>query len=193
MIRFTAPAHHARARFVRTGVLVVALVTLPALALASGAPARKLPPAPANAAAPEWRGWNDGLKEATATNRPVIVDVYTDWCGWCRRMDHDVYSKTEIADYLRKKFVTIRLNAESKTSAMYEGHDYTAQDLSTQRFRVSGYPTTVFLRSTGAHMANVPGYVPADRFLLLLRYVAEGYADRNVPFAEFEKTAAQQN
>ena len=193
MIRFTAPAHPARARFVRTGVLVATLAALPALALATGAPARRLPPAPANATAPEWRAWNDGLKQATATNRPVIVDVYTDWCGWCRRMDHDVYAKTEVADYLRKKFVTIRLNAESKDAAMYEGHDYTAQDLSTQRFRVSGYPTTIFLRSTGAHMANVPGYVPADRFLLLLRYVAEGYADRNVPFAEFEKTAAQQN
>ena len=194
MIRSTAPARRAPARFVRTGVLVVALA-LPVLASASAAPpsARKLPPAPANAAAPEWRAWNDGLKQASATNRPVIVDVYTDWCGWCRRMDHDVYSKSEVADYLKKKFVTIRLNAESKDAAQYEGHDYTSRDLSTQRFRVSGYPTTIFLRSTGEHMANVPGYVPADRVLLLLRYVAEGYADRNVPFAEFEKTAAQQN
>jgi len=190
MIRNPAPAHRpiARVSFVFAGALLFLLSAWPAAA----AVARPLPAAPANAAAPDWRTWNDGLHLASTSGKPVIVDVYTDWCGWCRRMDHDVYAKSEINDYLRKKFVTIRLNAESHDAARYEGHDWTSQDLS-QRFRVSGYPTTIFLRSTGEHMANVPGYVPADRFMLLLRYVAEGYADRNVPFAEFEKQQAAQN
>ena len=193
MIRTTAPAPRlAPARLALTGALLAGVVFAALPGMVAAAPARAIPRAPAGAPAPDWRAWNDGLQQANATHRPVIVDVYTDWCGWCRRMDHDVYAKAEVADYLKKRFVTIRLNAEAKDAARYEGRDYTSQDLS-QRFRVSGYPTTIFLRSTGEHMANVPGYVPADRFLLLLRYVAEGYADRNVPFAEFEKTAAQQN
>jgi thioredoxin-related protein len=146
-------------------------------------------PMAARAAQPEWRAWNDGMRQAAATGRPMIVDVYTDWCGWCKRMDRDVYARTEIADYLRKRYVTIRLNAESSTGALYEGRNYTSEGIA-QRFRVSGYPTTIFLRANGEHMANVPGYVPADRFLLLLRYVAEGHADRNEPFAEFEKSQA---
>ena len=166
--------------FARTGVTAAGFV----VAMMLGAS----PSIAARASAPDWRAWNDGLRQASAQKRPVIVDVYTNWCGWCRRMDHDVYEKAEIADYLRKRFVTIRLNAEAADPAQYEGTRTTSQGLA-QRFRVSGYPTTIFLRSTGEHMANVPGYVPADRFLLLLRYVAEGYADRNVPFAEFEKSA----
>jgi len=141
----------------------------------------------APATGPEWRGWNDGLQQARTSQRPVIVDVYTNWCGWCRRMEKDVYGKAEVADYLRKNFVTIKLNAEASEPATYEGKRTTSQGIS-QRFRVSGFPTTVFLRANGEHMANVPGYVPADRFLLLLRYVAEGHADRNVPFTEFEKS-----
>ncbi len=190
MHRHPAPALRvfARIRIVLAGGLLLLVGALPA----GSALRRALPAVPANAAAPDWRTWNDGLHQASASGKPVIVDVYTDWCGWCRRMDHDVYSKAEINEYLRKKFVTIRLNAESRDAARYEGRDWTSQDLS-QRFRVSGYPTTIFLRSTGEHMANVPGYVPADKFMLLLRYVAEGYADRNVPFAEFEKQQAAQN
>jgi thioredoxin-related protein len=144
-------------------------------------------PLSARAAGPDWHGWDEGLRLAAATGRPVIVDVYTDWCGWCRRMDHDVYSRPAVSDYLRSRYVTIRINAESNTAARYEGRATTYEELA-QRFRVSGYPTTIFLRSTGAHMANVPGYLPPDQFLLLLRYVAEGHADRNEPFAEFQRS-----
>lgn len=163
-------------RTLRPAVLAAAALCWGALASAG----------PGAAGGPEWRGWNEGLQEARATKRPVIVDVYTNWCGWCRRMDRDVYQRADIVDYLRKQYVTIKLNAESSEPATYEGRATTSQKIA-QRFRVSGYPTTLFLRSSGEHMANVPGYVPGDKFLLLLRYVAEGHADRNVPFADFEK------
>ncbi len=163
-------------RLLRPAALGLALLLAPAAAV----------PAPAAPGGPDWRGWNDGLDRARSSGKPVIVNVYTDWCGWCRRMERDVYGKAEISRYLRERFVTIRLNAEASDAASYEGRRTDSQGIA-QRFRVSGYPTTVFLRSTGEHLANVPGYVPADRFLLLLRYVAEGHADRNVPFTEFEK------
>jgi len=142
--------------------------------------------------APDWRSWNDGMRQAAATGRPVLVDVYTSWCGWCRRMDQDVYSRDEVASYLRSRYVTIRLDAEARDEASYQGHRFTSEQLA-QRFQVSGYPTTIFLRASGEHLANVPGYVAADRFLLLLRYVADGHADRDEPFTEFERreTAAR--
>lgn len=189
--RRPAPTPPSAAIFALAAAALAAVAISASAALAVPAP-KGAPPRAAEAVAPDWRNWNDGLRQAGATKKPVIVDVYTDWCGWCRRMDHDVYARAEIANYLRKNYVTVRLNAESNDAARYENRDWTSRDLS-QRFRVSGYPTTIFLRANGEHMANVPGYVPADRFLLLLRYVAEGYADRNVPFAEFEKTAGAQD
>ena len=148
-----------------------------------------LMPLAAAAADPEWRTWNDGLRTAAASNRFIIVDAYTDWCGWCKRMDRDVYARAEISDYLRKRFVTIKLNAESNTAARYEGRNLTAAGVA-QHFRVSGYPTTIFLRPNGDHMANVPGYVPADRFLLMLRFIGEDYISRGVKWSDFEKANA---
>jgi thioredoxin-related protein len=136
----------------------------------------------------QWQAWDAGLREAGKSRRPVLVDVYTDWCGWCKRMDRDVYAKPEVQEYLAKKFVTVRLNAEASDAARYEGRAWTSRSLAS-RFRVSGYPTTIFLRANGEHLANLPGYIAADRFMLLLRYVGDGAMDRGVTFEEFSRTA----
>jgi thioredoxin-related protein len=137
---------------------------------------------------PAWLTWNAGLQQAAAARRPVLVDVYTDWCGWCKRMDHDVYLRSDVREYLSHHFVTVRLNAESAEGASYAGHAYTGRTLA-MRFGVSGYPTTIFLRANGEHLVNVPGYVPADQFLQLLRYIGEGHMDRGESFEAFQHAA----
>jgi thioredoxin-related protein len=137
----------------------------------------------------KWQGWDAGLRAAGKSQRPVLVDVYTDWCGWCRRMDRDVYAREDVRDYLSRRFVTVKLDAEAADEASYEGKAYTSRSLAG-RFRVTGYPTTLFLRANGEHLVNVPGYIPADRFLLLLRYIGEGAMDRGQSFDDFVKRAS---
>lgn len=159
----------------------------PLLAMFLIAAARPVAAAPNSGVA--WRGWDRGLEEAKTSGRPMLVDVYTEWCGWCRRMDADVYSRPEIRDYLRDRFVMVKLDAEASDPARYEGRSFTSRTLAA-RFGVSGYPTTIFLRPAGDHLVNVPGYVDADRFLLVLRYIGEGHMDRGVSFQEFTKRSA---
>ncbi len=141
---------------------------------------------PAAAADAGWRSWDAGLREARAAGRPVVVDVYTDWCGWCKRMDRDVYARRDVQEYLASKFVVVRLNAESRAAASYEGRSWSSQALA-ERLGVTGYPTTVFLASTGAQLGAVPGYLPPERFLSLLRYIGEGAMARGVSFEDFER------
>lgn len=141
---------------------------------------------PAHADGLQWRDWNTGVRDSEASKRPILVDVYTDWCGWCKRMDRDVYARPEVREYLSKRFVTVKLDAEDEKAALYEGRKYSYRTLAS-RFRVTGYPTTIFLRPGGTHIANVPGYVPADRFLLLLRYIGDGHLDRGVSFETFSQ------
>jgi thioredoxin-related protein len=146
------------------------------------------PSASAATAEARWASWDAGLHQAAESHRPVLVDVYTDWCGWCKRMDHDVYSRADVREYLDHHFVTVRLNAESPEAATYDGKPYTGRTLA-MRFGVSGYPTTIFLRANGEHLVNVPGYVQADEFLTLLRYIGEGHMDRGESFETFQKGA----
>ena len=143
------------------------------------------PAAAANEGRPAWRSWDPGLQEAQKLQRPILVDVYTKWCGWCKRMDRDVYARDDIRAYLDEKYVSIKLDAEATEAARYENKSFTARTLAA-RFRVTGYPTTLFLRPNGEHLVNVPGYVEPDQFLILLRYIGDGHLDRGVTWEEFK-------
>jgi thioredoxin-related protein len=158
-------------------------------ALLSTAPVLAGTAAKTTAPALTWRDWDKGLDEAKASDRPVLVDVVTSWCGWCKRMDADVYSNPQVRDYLAKKFVTVRIDAESTAPARYEGKAQTSQSLAA-RFGVSGYPTTVFLHSSGDRPLSVPGYVDAEHFMQVLRYVGDGHMDAGVSFEDFKKRMA---
>lgn len=139
---------------------------------------------PAHAAGVVWRSWNDGLAAAAGSGRPVIVDVYTDWCGWCKRMDRDTYARAEVSDYVNRHFVMVRLNAESNERVTYTGRELTGRTLAGG-FGVTGYPTTIFLRAGGEHMVNVPGYLPPDKFMKLVRFIGDGAMDRGVKWEEY--------
>jgi thioredoxin-related protein len=168
-------------------LLFVACLTLPAYA-GSGA-AAPASPAPTPASGMAWRAWDRGIEESRTSGRPVLVDVYTDWCGWCRRMKAEVYTRPEVRDYLEEHFILIELNAEASDPARYEGKAYTSRSLAA-RFGVSGYPTTVFLRPGGDHLVSVPGYIESPRFLQVLRYIGDGYMDRGVSFQDYTKQTA---
>ena len=159
------------------------------LAVALAVPLLAAPVHAAGSSGLKWQGWDAGLRAAAKTQRPVLVDVYTDWCGWCRRMDRDVYAREDVREYLARRYVTVKLDAEAGDAASYEGKAYKSSSLAG-RFRVTGYPTTIFLRANGDHLVNVPGYVPADRFLLLLRFIGEGAMDRGESFDDFVKSEA---
>ena len=146
-------------------------------------------PVPASAEAVAWRGWNDGLAAASGSGKPVIVDVYTDWCGWCKRMDRDVYARAEVSSYLNQHFVMVRLNAESNERVTYEGRSMAARSLAGG-FQVTGYPTTIFLRPTGEHLVNVPGYLPLEKFMKLVRFIGDGHMDKGESWEEYSRASA---
>jgi len=161
-------------------LLLIPLLLWP-VAAAAGAPGRAEPLS--------WLHWDQGMSEASATRRPILVDVYTDWCGWCKRMDRDVYAREDVREYLTRHFVLVKLNAESAEEGRLGERTFTARALA-QQLRVSGYPTTIFLKANGEHIANVPGYVPAERFMTMLRYIGEDHIGRGVSWQEYEKSAA---
>jgi thioredoxin-related protein len=118
----------------------------------------------------EWLKFNEGLEKAKNENKKVIIDFYTDWCGWCKVMDQKTYSVEKIKKYLREYFVLIRFNPELEGSYKFLEKELTGAQMA-QVFNVSGFPSTAFLRPDGKGIGIEAGYIPPEDFYPLIRYV----------------------
>lgn len=121
---------------------------------------------------PTWKGFDAGLDEAKKSGKKVLIDVYTDWCTWCKKMDANTYSDATVQEYLKKNYVLVKLNPEKDSHVTYDGKKYSAAEFS-QGMGVTGYPATLFLQSDGKPITLLPGYAEADMFIHILRYINE--------------------
>ena len=99
--------------------------------------------------------FGDALDRARAENRLVMVDVYTDWCGWCKKLDREVFSDGKVAE-AAKGLVAVRVNAE-------KGGEEVAR-----RYSVQGFPTILFVDGSGSVVRRIDGYVDATEMLRII-------------------------
>jgi thioredoxin-related protein len=101
-----------------------------------------------------WRkDLTEAQEESKRTGRPMMVDVFTDWCSWCKKLDSDTYSDAKVIAKSRD-FVALKLNPErSDGEAKF-----------AERYGVSGYPTILFLEPDGSLINRIGGYLPAEPF-----------------------------
>ena len=138
-----------------------------------------------NAQTTGWNSFDSGLEAAKSSNKKVLIDVYTDWCGWCKKMDAEVYTDAAVKDYLGKNFVIIKLNAESDGTIHYKGREYTHPQIAAA-FGINGYPTTIFLKENGDPITLLPGFLDASKFIYVLSYIAENEFEHK-PFDTYLK------
>ncbi len=99
--------------------------------------------------------FDDALGRARAENRLVMVDIYTDWCGWCKKLDGETLTDRRVAEAL-KEVISIKVNAEEEGEAVLE------------RYSVRGFPTVLFLSGSGEIVRRVEGYVDANQMLKIV-------------------------
>ncbi|MEO5893080.1 MAG: DUF255 domain-containing protein [Ferruginibacter sp.] len=125
--------------------------------------------------------------------KPILVDVYTDWCGWCKVMDRETYSNDKVAAYINEKYYAVKFDAESKDSVEWNGKKfgYNSQNKINDMavyllFGQLSYPTTVFLSTLDARPAPLPGYLKPKEIESPLKFFGDGaYKTKNFP--EFMK------
>jgi uncharacterized protein YyaL (SSP411 family) len=125
--------------------------------------------------------------------KPIIIDVYTDWCGWCKVMDKETYSNEKVIGYLNKNFYAVKFNAESTTEVVFGNKKYSynpaykVNDLAVYLLGGRlGYPTTVFLSALDAQPAPLSGYLKPAELEAPVKYFGDG-AYKNQDYPTFMK------
>ena len=144
--------------------------------------------APLHAGGPKWRTFDAGLAEAKATHKKVLVDVYTDWCKWCKKLDADTYSNEKVMAYLEKTYVPVKMNGEGSAKVSYKEVKGTETDL-TRAFGVRGFPTIIFIDSNGELITSISTYLDADKFLPVIKFIGDDKY-KTMSFEEYSKAGA---
>ena len=139
----------------------------------------------------EWYSFNEGIALAKKENKHIVLDFYTDWCGWCKVMDQKTFSVPTVNKYLFDNFVPIRINAENdKEKLVFQGKTYTPRQL-TRAFQVTGFPSIAFITPEMEVIEVIPGYIEKDLFLNLLKFVHQECYKTGISFDEFVKNGCQ--
>ncbi len=111
----------------------------------------------------QWSRDLDGaLKVARQADKIVMVDFMTEWCGWCKRLDEDVYANEQVAKLAEKSFVAVKIDGDKRPDLV-------------RRYQIRGYPTIVFLAPDGNKLKAVIGFRPPQLFIAEMKEAIELY------------------
>ncbi len=127
--------------------------------------------------------------------RKVFIDMYTHWCGWCKKMDKATFQHPGIVEYVNENYYAVKFNAERKDTVHYRGQDYSFVEHGRRGYnqlaallmngRLS-YPTIVYLDENLQLIQPVPGYMGPQDFERTLSYLAEDHS-KEQPFEQYKQ------
>ena len=129
-----------------------------------------------------WLSWEEAQEKMKENPKMVFVDVYTDWCGWCKKMDRQTFTDPKVAAYMNDHYYAVKFDAEQKEPATYMGQ--------TMNFRPGGrrgvhqlavvllngrlgYPSFAYLDENMNRIHVSPGYKTAEQMLAELKQVVK--------------------
>jgi thioredoxin-related protein len=124
-----------------------------------------------------WISFQEAEKLSKKNPRKIVVDVYTDWCSWCKKMDKSTFADEKVAKYVNKNFYAVKLDAETKEEILLNGKTYRfvanqgVNELAAELLQGKmGYPSTVYLDEKFNMITPVMGYYDTKKFDNLLHF-----------------------
>jgi len=146
-------------------------------------------------AAVKWYSIEEAAALAQKSPRPMFVDAYTDWCGWCKKLDKDTFSNPVIAEILNNKYYAVKFDAEGKEPVTFQGRKFVNDGSLGKTHQLAyallqgklGYPSLVFLTASSELITPISGYKTPAQLEPLLHYFA-GTNWQKQSYEDFLKT-----
>jgi thioredoxin-related protein len=145
-----------------------------------------------------WLTFEEAIEKSKTEKRKLFIDVYTDWCGWCKVMDKNTFADPTIAKMLNEKYYPVKFNAEQREDVVFQGttfkfiqqgnsgaHQLAAALLNNQL----SYPTVTFMEEDYSGVYPIPGYRKPEEFHpLLVFFLQNEHKKGGNAYADFLKT-----
>lgn len=130
----------------------------------------------------EWLTWEEAVKRNETEPRKIFVDVYTDWCGWCKKMDASTFKDVNVVNMIKDDFYAVKFNAEQKEDIEFQGHTFKftkggrrgAHQLASALLDGRlGFPSFVILDESFARIMLSPGFKKPRELMTELSFAKE--------------------
>jgi thioredoxin-related protein len=132
----------------------------------------------------KWHTIEEVQKLVVNEPRKIYIDMYTDWCGWCKVMDKKTFTDEQVADKLNNDFYAVKFDAEGKESVDFKNQtfNFVAQgnrgyhELAAALMQGKmSYPTSVFLDENLNLISPLPGYYPPEKLDPILEFIGDDH------------------
>lgn len=142
----------------------------------------------------QWLSFDEALELQKEVQKKIFVDVYTDWCGWCKRMDKATFQQPHIAEYLNENYYPVKFDAEYKGEIQYKdkvykyissgrrGYHELAAAITKGRL---SYPTIVFIDENLNVLQPIPGFQDPKTFEVIMTFFA-GDHFKDTPWKKYQ-------
>ena len=106
----------------------------------------------------KWYPYDEGMALGKAEKKKVYLHFYADWCGFCLKMAKETFRDSAVVSYLSNNFIAVRV-------------DFDREPATAEKYGVLGLPSNWFLTEMGQPIVSIPGYMPPEVLLSLLKEV----------------------
>ena len=144
-----------------------------------------------------WVSFEEAIEKSQTNPKKIIIDIYTDWCKWCKVMDNNTFANPIIAKYINDNYYAVKFDAESTEAVNFKGQEFTNQnrgnrsphDLAIALLNGKmGYPSYVFMNEEHQIITVVQSYLPPEKFEPMIAFIEnEKYLD-GTNYEDYVKT-----
>jgi len=130
----------------------------------------------------KWMSWEEAVAANEKNPKKIFVDVFTDWCGWCKKMDQTTFKEPAVVELMNKEFYAVKLNAEQKETIVWRDMEFKWEaggrnGMNRLAYEIldgqMSFPSFVLLDGEFARIAISPGYKLGDALLKELKYASD--------------------